>query len=171
MLANFLPYNLDPRIKSKKYTSDKSFTLGFTEAVDNVNILQSCNEPDYAHDDSNFYGCAGLRLAFDPTKSPDYKVVRTESNSVIFIKSDTSCDDKPFQATSDESFDHNLIEATSDKSSDHNLFQATFNESSYYNPFQATSDESSNHNPFEASSNDTLKSSSDDTCSSDSTWE
>ncbi|GKA20207.1 hypothetical protein Tco_0700196 [Tanacetum coccineum] len=71
--------NLDTRIKlRKKYTSDKSFTLGYTEAVDNVNILQSCNGlllcTDYAHDDSNFYGCAGLRLAFDPTKSPDYKV-------------------------------------------------------------------------------------------------
>ncbi|GKD46844.1 hypothetical protein Tco_1271489, partial [Tanacetum coccineum] len=28
-----------PRIKSTKYTIDKSFTLGSTEAVDNVNIL------------------------------------------------------------------------------------------------------------------------------------
>nr|GEW35401.1 hypothetical protein [Tanacetum cinerariifolium] len=67
--------SLDTRIKSTKYTSDKSFTLGYTEAVVNVNILQSCNETDYAHDDSNFYGCAGLRLAFDPTKSLDYKVL------------------------------------------------------------------------------------------------
>ncbi|GJR66616.1 hypothetical protein Tco_0012681 [Tanacetum coccineum] len=31
-------------------------------------------EPDYAHDDSNFYGYVGLRLTFDPTKSPNYKV-------------------------------------------------------------------------------------------------
>ncbi|GJT74239.1 hypothetical protein Tco_1040964 [Tanacetum coccineum] len=31
-------------------------------------------QPDYAHDDSNIYGCARLRLAFDPTKSPYYKV-------------------------------------------------------------------------------------------------
>ncbi|GJT11887.1 DNA-directed DNA polymerase [Tanacetum coccineum] len=38
-------------------------------------------ESDYAHDDSNFYGCVGLRLAFDSTKSPDYKVVRVGSNS------------------------------------------------------------------------------------------
>ncbi|GKC10329.1 hypothetical protein Tco_1007111 [Tanacetum coccineum] len=38
-------------------------------------------QPDYVHDDSNFYGCAGLRLAFDPTKSPYYKVVRAGSNS------------------------------------------------------------------------------------------
>ncbi|GJS91114.1 hypothetical protein Tco_0773750 [Tanacetum coccineum] len=64
-------------------TSDKSFTLGYTEAVVNVNILQSCN--DYAHDDSNFYGCAGLRLAFDPTKSPDYKVVRAGRNSCEIV--------------------------------------------------------------------------------------
>ncbi|GJU56874.1 retrovirus-related pol polyprotein from transposon TNT 1-94 [Tanacetum coccineum] len=35
---------LDPKIKSRKYTIDKSFTLGSTEAVDNVNILQSCND-------------------------------------------------------------------------------------------------------------------------------
>ncbi|GKC71647.1 retrovirus-related pol polyprotein from transposon TNT 1-94, partial [Tanacetum coccineum] len=96
--------SLDTRIKSKKYTSDKSFTLGYPESVDNVNILQSCNglllcigwegthfyyvynpftnmvkmipETDYAHDDSNFYRCDGLRLAFNPTKSPDYKVMR-----------------------------------------------------------------------------------------------
>ncbi|GKB72434.1 reverse transcriptase domain-containing protein [Tanacetum coccineum] len=64
---------LDPRIKSRKYTSDKSFTLGFTEAV------------DYAYDDSNFYGCARLRLAFDPTKSPDYKVVHAGSNSCEIV--------------------------------------------------------------------------------------
>ncbi|GJY60880.1 hypothetical protein Tco_0461537 [Tanacetum coccineum] len=44
-------------------------------------------ETDYAHDDSNFYGCAGLRLAFDLTKSPDYKVVRAGRNSCeIFIQ-------------------------------------------------------------------------------------
>ncbi|GKB39528.1 hypothetical protein Tco_0884470 [Tanacetum coccineum] len=36
---------------------------------------------DYAHDDSNFFGCAGLRLAFDLTKSPDYKVVHAGRNS------------------------------------------------------------------------------------------
>ncbi|GKE03321.1 retrovirus-related pol polyprotein from transposon TNT 1-94 [Tanacetum coccineum] len=77
---------------------------------------------------------------------------------VIIIISDTSCDHNPFQATSDES-------------SDHNPFQATFDESSDHNPFQATSDESSDHNPFQVSSDDTLKSSSEDTCSSDSTWE
>ncbi|GKA51486.1 receptor-like serine/threonine-protein kinase SD1-8 [Tanacetum coccineum] len=104
--------SLDPRIKSRKYTCDKSFTLGFTEAVVNVNILQSCNglllctgwgsrfdyiynqytnlvkmlsEPDYAHGDSIFYGCAGLRLAFELTKSSDYKVVRAGSNSCEIV--------------------------------------------------------------------------------------
>nr|GEX92008.1 hypothetical protein [Tanacetum cinerariifolium] len=48
--------------------------------------------------------------------------------------------------------------ATSDKSSDHNHFQATSNERFDHNPFQATFD-------------DTLKSSFEDTYSSDSTWE
>ncbi|GJY06673.1 hypothetical protein Tco_0373727 [Tanacetum coccineum] len=43
-------------------------------------------ETDYAHDDSNFYGCAGLILAFDPTKSPDYKVVSAGSNSLQSIR-------------------------------------------------------------------------------------
>ncbi|GJY60881.1 retrovirus-related pol polyprotein from transposon TNT 1-94 [Tanacetum coccineum] len=96
--------SLDPRLNSRKHTIEKSFTLASTEEADKVKILQSCNglllctgsrrhafdyvynpstnllkilsEPDYANDDSNFYGCAGLRLAFDPTKSPYYKVVR-----------------------------------------------------------------------------------------------
>ncbi|GJW07220.1 ribonuclease H-like domain-containing protein, partial [Tanacetum coccineum] len=35
--------SLDPRIKSRKYNIDNSFTLGSTKAVDNVSILQSCN--------------------------------------------------------------------------------------------------------------------------------
>ncbi|GKB90370.1 hypothetical protein Tco_0962642 [Tanacetum coccineum] len=48
------------------------------------------------------------------------------------------------------------------KWSDHNPFQATSDESSDHKPFQVTSDESSD---------DTLKSSSEDTCSSDCTWE
>ncbi|GJV78845.1 hypothetical protein Tco_1514715 [Tanacetum coccineum] len=42
-------------------------------------------ETDYARDDSNFYGCAGLRLAFDPTKSPYYKVVRAGRNSLCSV--------------------------------------------------------------------------------------
>nr|GEY10569.1 hypothetical protein [Tanacetum cinerariifolium] len=112
--------SLDPRINSRRYTIENSFTLGSTEEVDpkkspyykvvcvfdsdKVTILQSCNglllctssrrhafdyvynpstnllkillEPDYANVDSNVYGCAGLRLTFDPKKSPYYKVVR-----------------------------------------------------------------------------------------------
>ncbi|GKA96891.1 hypothetical protein Tco_0818986 [Tanacetum coccineum] len=87
--------SLDPRIKSRKYNIDKSFTIGCTEAVDNVSILQSCNGlllcTDYAHDDSNFYGCAGLRLAFDPTKSPYYKVegkLFESRGCLLFIRRD-----------------------------------------------------------------------------------
>ncbi|GJU36975.1 protein N-terminal asparagine amidohydrolase [Tanacetum coccineum] len=107
--------SLDPKINSRKYTIENPFTLGSTEEADKVKILQSCNglllctgswrhafdyvynpstnlfkilpEPDYANDDSNFYGCAGLRLAFDPTKSPYYKVVRAgRTCSDIFIQ-------------------------------------------------------------------------------------
>ncbi|GKC70940.1 hypothetical protein Tco_1116823 [Tanacetum coccineum] len=107
--------SLDPRINSRKYTIENSFTLGSTEEADKVTILQSCNglllctgsrrhafdyvynpstnllkilpEPDYANVDSNVYGCAGLRLAFDPTKSPYYKVVRAgRTCSDIFIQ-------------------------------------------------------------------------------------
>ncbi|GKA05325.1 hypothetical protein Tco_0684445, partial [Tanacetum coccineum] len=76
----------------------------------------------------------------DITKGKDKLVMERE---VIIIESDTSCDHNPFQATSDESSDHN--------------------------PFQATSDESSDHNHFQVISDDTLKSSFEDTCSSNST--
>ncbi|GKD56901.1 hypothetical protein Tco_1290288, partial [Tanacetum coccineum] len=105
----------DPRINSRKYTIKNSFTLGSTEEADKVKILKSCNglllctgsrrhafdyvynpstnllkillEPDYTNVDSNVYGCAGLRLAFDPTKSPYYKVVRAGCTcSDIFIQ-------------------------------------------------------------------------------------
>nr|GEZ28096.1 hypothetical protein [Tanacetum cinerariifolium] len=95
--------SLDPIINLRKYTIKNSFTLGSTKEVDKVKILQSCNglllctglrrhafnyvynpstnllkilpELDYANVDSNVYGCAGLRLSFDPAKSPYYKVV------------------------------------------------------------------------------------------------
>ncbi|GJZ92349.1 hypothetical protein Tco_0664414 [Tanacetum coccineum] len=77
---------------------------------------------------------------------------------VIIIKSDIRYDYFPAQTTSDEGSDHNPFQATSDESSDHNPFQVTSNESSDHNPFQVTSNESSD---------DTLKSSSEDTCSSD----
>ncbi|GKF15778.1 hypothetical protein Tco_0057240 [Tanacetum coccineum] len=64
---------------------------------------------------------------------------------VIIIKSDTS-------------YDYFSAQTTSDEGSDHNPFQATFDESFDHNPFQVASDESSD---------DTLKSSTEDTCSSD----
>nr|GEX39764.1 hypothetical protein [Tanacetum cinerariifolium] len=107
--------SLDPTINPRKYTIGNSFTLGSTEEADKVKILQSCNglllctgsrghafdyvynpstnllkilpEPDYANVDSNVYGCARLRLAFDPTKLPYYEVVRAgRTYSDIFIQ-------------------------------------------------------------------------------------
>ncbi|GJY23666.1 hypothetical protein Tco_0397324 [Tanacetum coccineum] len=82
---------------------DNSFTLGSTEEVDNVKILQSCNDlllctgsgrpvfdyvynpstnqfkrlshPDCSLDDSPYYRSAGLRMDFDPTNSLNYKLV------------------------------------------------------------------------------------------------
>ncbi|GJX73009.1 hypothetical protein Tco_0311604 [Tanacetum coccineum] len=64
---------------------------------------------------------------------------------VIIIELDTSYDYFPAQTTSDERSNHNPFQATSNESFDHNHFQVTSNESS----------------------DDTLKSSSEDTCSSD----
>ncbi|GJX76876.1 hypothetical protein Tco_0323687 [Tanacetum coccineum] len=46
-----------------------------------INMLKILPDPDYANVDSNVYGCAGLRLALDPTKSPYYKVVRAGRTS------------------------------------------------------------------------------------------
>ncbi|GKD74824.1 hypothetical protein Tco_1333106, partial [Tanacetum coccineum] len=60
---------------------------------------------------------------------------------------------------------------TSDESSDDNPFQFSIDESSDHNPFSSNSDKSSNDNPFQVSIDDILKSSSEDTCSSDATWE
>ncbi|GJT82691.1 hypothetical protein Tco_1057033 [Tanacetum coccineum] len=82
---------------------DSSFTLGSTEEADNIKILQSCNglllctgsgrlvfdsvynpstnqfkrilHPDCSLDNSPYYKSAGLRMAFDLTKSPHYKLV------------------------------------------------------------------------------------------------
>ncbi|GJT33741.1 hypothetical protein Tco_0924160 [Tanacetum coccineum] len=45
----------------------------------------------------------------DINKGKEKMVIERE---VIIIESDTSCDHKPFQATSDESSDHNPFEAT-----------------------------------------------------------
>ncbi|GJX33926.1 receptor-like serine/threonine-protein kinase SD1-8 [Tanacetum coccineum] len=84
--------SLDPRINSRKYTIENSFTLGSTEEADKVKILQACNdlllctgsrrhafdyvynpstnllkillEPDYANVDSNVYGCVGLSAIY-----------------------------------------------------------------------------------------------------------
>ncbi|GKA61641.1 hypothetical protein Tco_0761160 [Tanacetum coccineum] len=108
------------RINSRKYTIKNSFTLGSIEEADKVKILKSCNglllctcswrhafdyiynpsinllkilpEPDYANVDSNVYGCAGLRLAFDPTKSPYYKVMM-KGSSVWSVRYHVDTDD------------------------------------------------------------------------------
>ncbi|GJR80745.1 hypothetical protein Tco_0151530 [Tanacetum coccineum] len=94
---------LDPRLQSKKSAIDSSFTLGSPEEADYVKILQSCNGlllccgsgspvfyyvynpstnlykklpyPDCSLDNSPYYSSAGLRITFDPTKSPYYKLV------------------------------------------------------------------------------------------------
>nr|GEU80971.1 hypothetical protein [Tanacetum cinerariifolium] len=78
---------------------DNSFTLFSTKEADNVKILQSCNglllcpgsgrptfdyvynpstnlferlpHPEYSLDDSSYYRSAGLRMAFDLSKSPN----------------------------------------------------------------------------------------------------
>ncbi|GJV52515.1 hypothetical protein Tco_1448256 [Tanacetum coccineum] len=54
--------SLYPRLKSRKSAMDNSFTLGSNEETYHVKILQSCN--------------GLLLMAFDPTKSRDYKVVQ-----------------------------------------------------------------------------------------------
>ncbi|GKA57630.1 hypothetical protein Tco_0756818 [Tanacetum coccineum] len=95
--------SLDSRLRSKKSAMDNSFTLGSTEEAENVKILQSCNglllcsgsgrlvfdyvynpstnqfkrlpHPNCSLDNSPYYRSAGLRMAFDPIKSPHYKLV------------------------------------------------------------------------------------------------
>ncbi|GKA25414.1 hypothetical protein Tco_0711523 [Tanacetum coccineum] len=80
---------------------ENSFTLASTEAVEKVKIVQYCNglllctqlglptcnyiynpstnlfkmlpAPDYSHADLPLYTSSGLRMAFDPTKSLNYK--------------------------------------------------------------------------------------------------
>nr|GEU99293.1 hypothetical protein [Tanacetum cinerariifolium] len=91
------------RLRLKKSDMDNSFTIGFTEKAKNVKILQSCNglllcsgsgrlvfyyvynpstnqfkrllHPDCSLDNSPYYRSARLRMAFDPTKSPYYKLM------------------------------------------------------------------------------------------------
>ncbi|GJS39910.1 hypothetical protein Tco_0564953 [Tanacetum coccineum] len=99
--SDFVPLN--PRRWSKKSAVDRSFSRGSTEEADNVKILQSCNGlllcggsgmpvfyymynpstnqykkipyADCSLDNSPYYNNAGLRIAFDLTKSPHYKLV------------------------------------------------------------------------------------------------
>ncbi|GJV62753.1 hypothetical protein Tco_1473581 [Tanacetum coccineum] len=87
----------------KKSAMIGPISLAYTEEADNINILQSCNGlllcggsgmpvfdyvynpstnqykklpyPDRSLDNSPYYSSAGLRIAFDPTKSPHYKLV------------------------------------------------------------------------------------------------
>nr|GEU81884.1 hypothetical protein [Tanacetum cinerariifolium] len=96
--------SLDPRVESRKSSIDNSFTLGSNEEAYHVNILQSCNglllcsswgspvfyyvynsstnlfkrlpQPDNSHDVSILHATGVLRMAFDPTKLRDYKVVQ-----------------------------------------------------------------------------------------------
>ncbi|GKA54040.1 hypothetical protein Tco_0752989 [Tanacetum coccineum] len=100
-----------PRLESRKSDMENSFTLGSVEEPGNVKILQSCNslllccgsgssnfayvynprtnlfkrlpQPKNSHDDLQFLVCVILRIAFDPRKSPFYKVVQ-------FMKSPTT---------------------------------------------------------------------------------
>nr|GEX85254.1 hypothetical protein [Tanacetum cinerariifolium] len=93
----------------KKSAMDSSFTLGSTKDADNVKIMQSCNglllctgsgRPvfDYVYnpstnqfkrlphldcslENSTYYRSVGLRMTFDPTKSPHYKLVDTGRTS------------------------------------------------------------------------------------------
>ncbi|GJW91753.1 hypothetical protein Tco_0169306 [Tanacetum coccineum] len=95
---------LDPRLKSRKSAMVNSFTLGSNKEADHVKILQSCNglllcsgsglhafyyvynpstnlfkrlsQPENSHDDSHLHATGVLIMAFDFTKSRDYKVVQ-----------------------------------------------------------------------------------------------
>nr|GEV34680.1 hypothetical protein [Tanacetum cinerariifolium] len=101
---------LDPRLHSKIFVLDSSFTLGSTEeAKMSCNGLLLCSgfgrpvfdyiynsstnqyrklpHPDCSLDNSPYYRSAGLRMAFDPTKSPHYKLVDVGSTSWKLFKS------------------------------------------------------------------------------------
>ncbi|GKF92618.1 hypothetical protein Tco_0279337 [Tanacetum coccineum] len=56
---------------------DRSFSRGSTKEADNVKILQSCNGLLLycSLDNSPYHSSARLIIAFDPTKSPHYKLV------------------------------------------------------------------------------------------------
>ncbi|GJS92487.1 hypothetical protein Tco_0799455 [Tanacetum coccineum] len=96
--------SLDSRLESRKSATDNSCTLGSTEEVDNVKILKPCNgllmchgssspafyyvydsctnlfqrlpQLENSHDDSHFFITVVFKMAFDPRKSLDYKVVQ-----------------------------------------------------------------------------------------------
>ncbi|GJR50870.1 zf-CCHC domain-containing protein [Tanacetum coccineum] len=89
----------------------------------------------------------GITRNFSAPRTPQSNGVVERKNRTLqeMITYDESSDDNPFQFSIDDSFDHN--------------------------PFQVTFDESSDDNPFQVSTDDTLKSSSENTCSSDATWE
>ncbi|GJZ99595.1 hypothetical protein Tco_0672146, partial [Tanacetum coccineum] len=80
---------IDSRLESRKSAKDNSFTLGSAEEADNVKILQWLPQPENSHDDSHFHVTVVLRMAFDPRKSLDYKVVQvaTSLNSDLEIQS------------------------------------------------------------------------------------
>ncbi|GJY15765.1 hypothetical protein Tco_0386187 [Tanacetum coccineum] len=111
--------NKDPRLESRKSSMDNSFTLGSNKEANHVKILQSYNglllcsglglsafdyiynpctnifkrlpQPEYLHDDSHFDVTVVLRMAYDPTKLLDYKVMqlfaRTNSDLEIQVYS------------------------------------------------------------------------------------
>ncbi|GJU95973.1 hypothetical protein Tco_1320729 [Tanacetum coccineum] len=64
--------SLDPRLESRKSAMDNSFTLGSNEKTYHVNILQSCNGLRVVVGGRLLF----ITMAFDPTKSRDYKVVQ-----------------------------------------------------------------------------------------------
>nr|GEU97539.1 hypothetical protein [Tanacetum cinerariifolium] len=113
-----LAYDLRMKYFSRKGNVENSFTRASTEAIENVKIVQSynslllctgpgrpaCNDVynpstnlfkmlsplDYSHADSPFYMSVGLRRAFDPTKSLNYKVVHVGRTS-FYINIQTYC--------------------------------------------------------------------------------
>ncbi|GJV72136.1 hypothetical protein Tco_1492131 [Tanacetum coccineum] len=105
-------------------------------------------------------------MEFDQWRSKNFK---NEHPALVKIKD--GMDDEGEVTESNTSSDHNLFYVTSDESSDDNPFQFSIDESSDHNIFQITSNESTDDNPFQVSTDNTLKSSSEDTCSSDATWE
>ncbi|GKB46327.1 hypothetical protein Tco_0897080 [Tanacetum coccineum] len=69
--------SLDSRIQSRKGTVENFFTLASTKAVENVKIVQSCNSLLLFHP-LIYLKCFRhqiTHMAFDPTKSLNYKVV------------------------------------------------------------------------------------------------